>query len=73
MLSHSYVCVTFLIMYGTMRTLDMKFDTRLFAVASCLIHGLEIAVIEFGVGVHNFVHYLTGAKRMRVCFIDNST
>lgn len=69
MLSHSYVCVTFLLVYGTMWTLDIKINTRLFAVASCLISDLEIAVMEFGIGVHDFVHYLTAAKRMRVSFI----
>jgi hypothetical protein len=64
--SHTYVGVTFLIIYGTMWSLDMRFDTRFFAVASCMVGYLEISVIEFGIGVHDFVHYLTAVKRLKV-------
>ena len=53
-----------------MWTLDIKFDIRFFAVASCLISDLEIAVMEFGAGAHDFVHYLAAAKRIRVGFIE---
>lgn len=49
-----------------MWSLDMRFDTRFFAVASCMVGYLEISVIEFGVGVHDFVHYLTAVKRLKV-------
>jgi hypothetical protein len=69
--SHTYVCTAFLIIYGTMWSLDMRFDTRVFAVASCMLSHLEISLTDFGVGVRDFVHYITAEKRMKVSLIDN--
>ena len=68
-LSHSYVCVTFLIVYGALWAWDIRFNIRFFAVAACLISTLELSVLEFGVGVQDFARYLTAAKRLRVSLI----
>ena len=69
LLSHTYICFTFLVMYGTMWALNMRFDTRFFAVASCMFYYLEYSLLEFGRGVGDFVNYLAAVKRIQVSFI----
>jgi hypothetical protein len=54
-------------MYGTMWAFDMRFDTRFFAIASCMLNYLEYSLIEFGVAIRNLVNYLTAVKRIQVC------
>ncbi len=71
--SHTYVCITFLIMYGTMWSLDMRFDTRFFAVASCMLSHVDNSLLNFGTGIHSLVDYLTAAKRIQVCFTSFKT
>ena len=66
LLSHSYICVTFLIIYGTLWSLDMRIDTAFFAVTTCLLTNLESAVMDFGLTIRSCVTYLTAAKRMEV-------
>jgi hypothetical protein len=58
-------------MYGTMWALNMRFDTRFFTIASCMLGNLEITVIDFGVGIRDFVHYLTAEKRITVSLFNN--
>ncbi|CAF4234850.1 unnamed protein product, partial [Rotaria sp. Silwood2] len=62
---HTYTCVAFLIIYGTMWSLDMNFDIRLYAVASCMLNYLEISLMDFSIVIHDFVHYLTAEKRIQ--------
>jgi hypothetical protein len=68
LLSHTYVCITFVIMYGTMWSLDMRFDTGFFVVAFCMLKSLEFSLLCFGNGIRNLVNYLAAAKRIQVCF-----
>jgi hypothetical protein len=68
LLSHTYVCITFVIMYGSMWSFDMHFDTRFFAVAFCMLTYLEFSLFFFGSGIRNLVNYLAAAKRIQVCF-----
>jgi hypothetical protein len=55
-------------MYGIMWSLDMRFDTRFFAVASCMLGHLEYSLLEFGKGMGDLVNYLAAAKRIQVSF-----
>jgi hypothetical protein len=66
LLSHSYICVTFLIIYGTLWSLDMRIDTSFFAVTTCLLGYLEFAVMYFSFSIRYLVNYLTATKRMEV-------
>ena len=66
LLSHSYICVTFLIIYGTLWSLDMRIDISFFAVTTCLVTNLESAVMDFGFSIRCLVNYLTASKRMEV-------
>ena len=67
LLSHTYFCITFLIMYGTMWALHIGFDARFFAVASCMLSYLEYSLMEFGTAIRHLVNYLAAAKRIQVC------
>ncbi len=64
--SHTYVGITFLIIFATMWFFDIRFDTRFFAIASCMLGYIELSVLNFGVGIHTFAQYLTAEKRIQV-------
>jgi hypothetical protein len=70
--AHTYVCITFLIIYGTMWSQNMHFDTRFFAVASCMLSYLEISVMDFAVAIRDIVHYVAAEKRIKVSLKDKS-
>jgi hypothetical protein len=55
-------------MYGTMWASGMRFDTRFFAITSCLLNYLEFSVFDFSIGLRDFVHYLAAEKRIQVSF-----
>jgi hypothetical protein len=54
-------------MYATMWSLDMRFDTRLFAIVSCMLSYLALLLLDFGAGIRNLVNYLTATRRIQVC------
>ncbi|CAF1468673.1 unnamed protein product, partial [Adineta steineri] len=64
--SHSYVCVTFMIMYGTMWSLGIHFDTRFFTIASCMLMHLANALLSIGYAIRHLANYLPAAKRIQV-------
>lgn len=64
--THTYSCVTFLIIYGTMWVLNMNFDISFFAVVTSLLGYLELSVMDFGMCIRNLVNYLIAAKRIQV-------
>lgn len=64
--THTYVCVTFLIIYGTMWVMNMNFDISFFAVVTSLLGYLELSVMDFGMCIRNLVNYLIAAKRIQV-------
>ena len=66
--SHTYISVTCLIMYGTMWSLNIRFDTRFFAISSCMLIYLELSLLNLGTGIRNLANYLTAAKRIQVGF-----
>ena len=66
--SLSYLYVVFLITYTILWFIDMRFDARFFAVACCMLHHLEITVMEMIFAVRDLVHYITAEKRLRVNF-----
>ena len=62
-----YVCVTLLIMYATMVSFDVHFDTCFFVIASCILNHLWFSVEVYGHAKHAFVHCLTAVRRIQVC------
>lgn len=66
--SLSYIYVVFLIIYTILWLIDMRFDARFFAVACCMLHHLELTVMEMIFAVRDIVHYITAEKRLRVNF-----
>ncbi|CAF4743672.1 unnamed protein product [Rotaria sp. Silwood1] len=64
--SHTYMNVTFLMMYGTMWWFNIRFDISFFAVASCLLGHMRLTVVEFfNNAVKDLVHYLAAQKRIQ--------
>ena len=66
LMSHSYICVEFLIIYGTLWSLDMRIDTEFFAVTTCLLGYLEFAVMDFSSAIRSLVNYWSATQRMEV-------
>ncbi|CAF1547050.1 unnamed protein product [Rotaria magnacalcarata] len=63
---YTYTDVTFLMMYGAMWWFNIRFDTRFFAIASCLLVHLRLAVIHFfSAAVKDFVHYIAAQRRIQ--------
>ena len=62
--THAYSSAAFLILDGTMWSLNMHFDTSFFAVAACWLNYLDIAVMDFSDCIWNFVNYRTGEQRI---------
>ncbi|CAF4608413.1 unnamed protein product, partial [Rotaria sp. Silwood2] len=66
LLSHTYMSVTFLMMYGTMWSLGIQFDTRFFALASCMLGYMRLSIIDFFTyAVRYLVYYLAAKKRIQ--------
>ncbi|CAF4234030.1 unnamed protein product, partial [Rotaria sordida] len=64
--SHTYINVTFLMMYGTMWWFNIRFDIRFFAIASCLLGQMRLSVVEFfNNAVRSLVHYMAAQKRIQ--------
>lgn len=68
LLSHTYVCMTLLIIFATMKIVNIRFDTRFFALASCMLSYMELTVLDFGTAIYTFAQYLSAEKRIRVSF-----
>jgi hypothetical protein len=65
--SHTYINVTFLMMYATMWYFNVPFDTRFFAITTCILGNLKFAVIEFfASAIRDLAHYETARKRIQV-------
>ncbi|CAM4781960.1 unnamed protein product [Rotaria magnacalcarata] len=63
--SNTYVCVTFFMMYATMWSLDIPFDTRFFVVATCFLSHLKFSIWIFGSSIRHCVNYLAAARRIQ--------
>lgn len=66
LLSHTSFCVTFFLLYAAMWTWNIRFDTRFFAVASCLLGYLESSVLDFGATIQVIAQYLSAEQRIQV-------
>jgi hypothetical protein len=65
--SSTYVNVTFLLMYGAMWKFDIRFDTRFFAVAYCLLGHTELVFMGwFTEAIRSLAKYMTAVKRIQV-------
>ena len=70
-LSHSYIAVTSALMYGTMWSLGMKFDTRLFTMAYVLLtYTQQSSITYFNFAIRDFFNYMAAEKRIRVGFYE---
>ncbi len=66
-LSHSYMSITSLMMYGTMWSLDMRFDTRLFTVSYILLsYTHQSSITYFNFAIRDLLNYMAAQKRIRV-------
>ncbi len=66
-LSQSYIGVTSVLMYGTMLSLDMSFDTRLFTIAYILLtYTHQSSISYFNYAIRDLFNYLAAEKRIRV-------
>ena len=69
--SLNYNAIAFLLMYGTMWKLDIRFDTRFFAIASCVLGFMRIHVINFfSYAIRDLSNYFVARKRIEVCGND---
>ncbi|CAF4718803.1 unnamed protein product [Rotaria sp. Silwood1] len=65
-LSHSYISITFLMMYGTMWSFDMKFDTRVFTLSYVLVNYTRQSCINyFNFAIRDLLNYMAAQKRIR--------
>jgi hypothetical protein len=54
-------------MYGTMWSLNIRFDTRFFAIASCVMGFMRVYVIDFfSNAIRDLSDYLAARKRIEV-------
>ncbi len=68
LLSHSFVPVTFLLMYIAMWLLNIQLDTKFFVVATCLLTYMRLSIIDFlNFAIQNVSKYLVASRRMQVC------
>ncbi|CAF1354990.1 unnamed protein product [Rotaria sordida] len=73
-LSNSYISIIFLMMYGTMWSLNMKFDTRIFTLSYVLINYTRQSCISyFNFAIHDLLHYMAAQKRIRRFLLLNES
>ena len=66
-LSQCYISITFLIIYGTMWFLKMKFDTRIFTLLYVLLNYTRQSSINyFNFAVRDLLNYMAAQRRIRV-------
>jgi hypothetical protein len=66
-LSHSYISITSLMMYGTMWSMDMTFDTRLFTISYVILtYTHQSSINFFNFAVRDLLNYMAAQKRIRV-------
>lgn len=65
--SHTYIHVTFLMMYSTMWLLNIRFDTRFFVIATCMLGYMRLSVVDFfHYAIRSLVNYMASQKRIQV-------
>ncbi|CAF1332047.1 unnamed protein product [Didymodactylos carnosus] len=72
--SHTYIYVTFLMMYATMWSLNIQFDTRFFAIASCLLGYVRWVVMDcFNYAIRNLVQYVAAKRRIETFLLADES
>lgn len=67
LLSHTHMAITLLMIFMVIWLLDLRFDTRLFAILVCLVGYMRMWTIDtFNYAVRNLVHYLAARRRIEV-------
>ncbi|CAF4061065.1 unnamed protein product [Rotaria sp. Silwood2] len=63
--SNNFTGISLFIMFGTMWSLNIRFDTRFFVIACCILGFMKIYVIEyFSLGLRFLSNYLAARKRI---------
>ncbi|CAF0789068.1 unnamed protein product [Adineta steineri] len=63
--SYNYTTLIFLMMYGTMWSLNIRLDTRFFAISSCLLGFMRVYCIDFfSNAIRDLSNYLVARKRI---------
>ena len=66
-LTHSYISIMLLLMYGAMWSFDIQFDTRFFAINLCILAYMQISVMMFfALGIRDFAQYFSAQRRIKV-------
>jgi hypothetical protein len=66
-LSQGYISASFLMIYGTMWSLDMRFDTRIFTILYILLTSTrQSSVYYFNFAIRDLLNYMAAEKRIRV-------
>lgn len=69
-LSHSYISITSLLIFGTMWSLNMSFDIRMFTVSYVILtYTQQSSVNYFNYAIRDLLNYMAAEKRIRVCNI----
>ncbi len=56
-------------MYGTMWSVGIQFDTRFFALAACMLGYVRLSIVDFfNFAIRYLVHYLAAKERIQVSF-----
>jgi hypothetical protein len=67
LLSHTYINITFLIIYAILWSFDMRLDTRFFAVTMCMLNLIRSTTVHFfTIAIRCLVLYLAGQRRIQV-------
>ena len=53
-------------MYGTIWSLNMRFDTRFFVISSCFLSYLEELLMDLGIAMRHLTNYITAVRRIQV-------
>jgi hypothetical protein len=54
-------------MYAAMWSLGIRFETRFFALAACMLGYMRLSIVDFFTyAVRNLVHYTAAKKRIQV-------
>ena len=66
-LGYTYVHITLLLTYSAMWLYDVRFDTRFFAMASCVLVLMQLSVMVYlSSGVRHLSQYFSAQKRIEV-------
>ncbi len=71
-LSHSYISIVYVLIYGAMWSFNIKFDTKFFTISYVLLSYMrQSSVNHFNFAFRDLLNFMAAEKRIRVCLINN--